>query len=91
MASPDSESDIFYINTRQKEDGNYSAYIGERNWELEIDEIEFTELRTFGFPKKYFKKISVPKDGESTIYMFDSFLMVSSENSDLLISQEISV
>lgn len=89
LATPDAESDIFYMNTVEK-DGKWYVSIGESTWDLNVSEIDWESQLTLAFPKKYFKSISI--NGEySTIYVFDNMLMVSTENSDMLISTEITV
>lgn len=89
LAAPDEEMDIFYLTTYSK-DGQYYASVGETNWNLTVSEIDFDEERTLAFPKKYFKTINI-ENGSSIIYIFDRFLMVESENSNLIISIEITV
>lgn len=88
LATTDIESDVFYLNTTEKE-GKYFVSIGESTWDLTISEIDFDKSITMSFPKKYFKSITI--DGDSSkIYIFDHMIMVSNTNSDMIISTEIS-
>jgi len=89
LALPDDEMDIFYMNTFEK-DGDYFVSIGETNWNLTLDQIDLKEERTLAFPKKYFKTINIDKENVK-VYVFDTFLLVSSDNSNLIISIEITV
>jgi len=87
LSSNDTVSDIFYMNTIEK-DGKFYVSLGESSWDLTLSEIEYEQSRTLAFPKKYFKSISV--DGDSSkVYVFDNMLMVETENSNMLISTEI--
>ena len=56
---------------------------------VEISTVSDPDSIEILFPKKYFKTINVDKEG-SKIYIFDRFLMISTENTDLLISTEVS-
>jgi len=89
LATPDVEMNIFYMNTYEK-DGEYFVSIGEGSWELTVAQTEYSTPRTLAFPKKYFKTIGMV-DGSAKIYVFDASLMVSTKESDLLISIEITV
>lgn len=89
LATTSKDVDVFYLNTFEK-DGRYYISIGESSWDLTISEIEFDEVKTISFPKKYFKSITMNGD-TSKIYVFDRFLMVKTDSSDLLISTEITV
>jgi hypothetical protein len=89
LATPDVEMNIFYMNTFEK-DGEFFVSIGEGAWELTVAETEYSTPRTLAFPKKYFKTIGMV-NGSAKIYVFDTSLMVSTPESDLLISIEITV
>jgi len=89
LSSPDSEMNIFYMTTYEK-DGEYFVSIGETAWELTVNSTDYSTARTLAFPKKYFKTIGMT-DGSAKIYVFDTSLMVSTPESDLLISIEITV
>lgn len=89
LATSDSMSDIFYMNTLEK-DGKWIVSIGESGWDLKVAEIEYEYQLTLAFPKKYFKSITMSED-HSLIYVFDNKLMITTDNSDMLISTEITV
>ena len=89
LASPDAEMNIFYMNTFERDGENFVS-IGENSWELTVAETEYSHPRTLAFPKKYFKTIGMI-DGSAKIYVFDTSLMVSTPESDLLISIEVTV
>jgi hypothetical protein len=89
LATADAENDVFYLNTTEKE-GKHYVSIGESSWDLTLSEIEYDRSITMSFPKKYFKCITISGDS-SKIYIFDNMLMVSTGDSDMLISTEISV
>ena len=89
LSASDAESDIFYMNTIEKE-GKYFVSIGESSWDLTLSEIDYEKTVTLAFPKKYFKSITFSGDS-SKVYVFDNMLMVSTINSDMLISTEITV
>jgi hypothetical protein len=88
LSTSDVENDVFYLNTTEKESKHYVS-IGESTWDLTLSEVDYDKTITMSFPKKYFKSITIPGDS-SKIYIFDNMLMVSTENSDMLISTEIS-
>jgi hypothetical protein len=89
LATPDTEMNICYMNTYEKDGENFVS-IGEGTWELTVAETDYKHPRTLAFPKKYFKTIGMT-DGSAKIYVFDRSLMVSTQESDLLISIEITV
>lgn len=89
LSTPDTIMDIFYINTYEK-DGEHFVSIGEGIWELTIAETDYKHPKTLAFPKKYFKTIGMT-DGSAKIYIFNNSLMVSTTESDLLISVEVTV
>lgn len=89
LATPDAEMNVFYMTTFEKDGENFVS-IGEGSWELTVSKIDYQQPRRLVFPKKYFKTIGMT-DGSARIYVFDTALMVSSSDSDLLISIEITV
>ena len=89
LATPDAEMNIFYMNTYEKDGENFVS-IGECVWELTVAATEYAHPRTLAFPKKYFKTIGMV-DGNAKIHVFDTSLMVSTPESDLLISIEVTV
>lgn len=90
LASPDAEMDIFYMNTAER-DGVFYVSLGENNWDLELDSVDVGDERSLAFPKKYFKSVIIDKGGSCKVKIYDTFLMVSTDNSDLLISMEVTV
>jgi hypothetical protein len=58
LATSDSEIDVFYMNTYEKDGKNYVS-LGESSWDLTLSEIDFKQEKTLAFPKKYFKTINV--------------------------------
>lgn len=89
LATPDTQMNIFYLNTFER-DGEHHVSIGEGSWDITVAKTDYTTPRTLAFPKKYFKTIGMV-DGNAKIYIFDTSLMVSTDDSDLLISIEITV
>jgi len=89
LASSDEISNIFYLNTH-KEDGVNNISIGEGVWDINVAETEFDKEIQLAFPKKYFKTISIV-DGFAKIYVFDTSILITTDNSNLLISIEISI
>lgn len=89
LSSADVISDVFYMNTTVEND-KYSVSMSESSWEIKLADIEFDDIQTLSFPKKFFKRITILNE-YVTVYVFDTFLMVSSNNSDYLISTEITV
>lgn len=87
LASSGKDVEVFYVNTFEK-DSKYYISIGESAWDLTISEIDYDESRTISFPKKYFKSITMNEFAK--VYVFDRFLLIKTEGSELLISTEIS-
>lgn len=88
LASTDAESDVFYLNTIEKE-GKYYVSIGESMWDLTLSEIDYEDSITISFPKKYFKSITI-ENNSAKIYVFDNMIMINNPSSDMLISTELS-
>jgi len=85
IASIDNENDILILSIIDK-----NLTIGEtNNWDLKICEIEHDDL-SITFPKKYFKSITFTED-ENNVYVFDTFLLIDNQNTNLLIALELSV
>jgi len=83
----DTENEIYFLNVR---DGAVS--LGENSWELKVDEGVETIDSTISFPKKYFNSINFDKDiDELTIWVFDMFILVIGENTNLMISIELTI
>jgi hypothetical protein len=84
MSSIDLENDMLYLNIADKK-----LSIGESTWSLELSKLDYDD-NTFSFPKKYFKTIQF-KHEESTIYVFDNFIFITGEDTNLMISVEFSI
>ena len=89
LASSDDICNIFYLNTFDRDDKNYVS-IGEGVWDITVSETDYKECISLAFPKKYFKTISI-SNGFAKIYVFDSSILITTDNSNLLISIEITV
>lgn len=84
ISAIDKDNDILTLNIT-----NGVLSIGESGWDLKICEIEHDDL-SITFPKKYFKSINFT-DSTIAIYVFDTFLLVDNQNTNLLIALELSV
>lgn len=89
LSLADVVSDVFFMSTIL-DNGKYHVSISESSWDLVLSEIEFDDEITLSFPKKFFKKITISGD-DVLVYVFDTHLMVSTGNTDYLISTEITV
>jgi len=67
---------------------NNSLSIGDNKWELKICDIDKPNINV-SFPKKYFNKLTF-KDN-SKLYLFENYILISDDNSDLMIVLETSV
>jgi len=83
MSTIETTNDILYINVN---DGKLS--IGENKWEINICDIDKPNL-SVSFPKKYFNTLSFKEN--SRIYLFENYILVSDDNSDLMIVLEMTV
>jgi len=79
------ENDILYININ-----NNRLSIGENRWDHNICDIEHDDL-TISFPKKYFKCINYEKEDKMKIYVTDTMLLIIGDDTNLLITVELSV
>jgi hypothetical protein len=86
MASivPDSENEILTLTINKN-----VLSIGESFWDLKICDLEHEDL-TITFPKKYFKSITFTDDNVD-VFIFDTFLLIDNQNTNLLIALELSV
>lgn len=89
LASSDEISNVFYLNTNII-DGINTVSIGEGVWDISVSETESTQEISLAFPKKYFKTINIV-NGFAKIYVFDNSILITTDNSNLLISIEIGV
>lgn len=79
------DNDILYLSIKDN-----SLSIGENRWDHNIVDIEYDD-ENITFPKKYFKCINYDVDNNMTIYVTDTFLMILGENTNLLVSIELSI
>lgn len=79
------ENDILYLNVKDNQ-----VTIGETRWEHNICGIEY-EDSIISFPKKYFKCINYDKENVMKIYVTETYLMIIGENTNLLISIELTI
>lgn len=85
IMSIDNENDILTLTIEEK-----SLLIGEGiNWNLKICDIDHDDL-SITFPKKYFKSINFTEENIN-IYVFDTFLLIDNQNTNLLVALELSV
>lgn len=63
--------------------------IGEYSWNLNVSETEWDDC-SITIPKKYYTCITFNKE-ENTIHVFDTFILIESGNSNLLVSIETSI
>ena len=83
--SIEKENDILYLNINDNK-----LSLGENRWDHNICNVEFEDT-TISFPKKYFKCINYDKENNMKIYVTDTFLLILGDNTNLLISIELSV
>jgi len=83
MSTIETTNDILYITITNKE-----LFIGENKWDLKICDIDKPNINV-SFPKKYFNTLTFKDD--SKIYLFENYILISDDNSDLMIVLEISV
>jgi len=83
MSTIETINDILYITVTNNE-----LFIGENKWELKICDIDKPNLNV-SFPKKYFNTLTFKEN--SKIYLFENYILISDDNSDLMIVLEMSV
>ena len=85
LMSIDNENDILTLIITENK-----LTIGEGiTWDLNICDIEHEDL-SITFPKKYFKSITFTEENIN-VYVFETFLLVDNQNTNLLIALELSV
>jgi hypothetical protein len=84
MMTIDNDNDILTLSI---DEGKMD--IGENNWNLNICNIEHDNL-AITFPKKYFKSITFTEDNID-VFVFDTFILVDNQNTNLLIALELTV
>jgi len=67
---------------------NNELFIGENKWELKICDIDKPNLNV-SFPKKYFNKLTFNEN--SILYLFENYILISDDNSELMIVLEMSI
>jgi hypothetical protein len=67
---------------------NNDVFIGDNKWDLKIDNINYDNI-IVSFPKKYFNSITF--DDDSIVYLFENYILVSDNISDLMIVLETTV
>lgn len=83
MSTIETTNDILYITIKNNE-----LFMGENKWELKICDIDKPNLNV-SFPKKYFNTLSFNEN--TRLYLFENYILVSDDNSDLMIVLETSV
>lgn len=89
LSSNDDVINIYYLNVYEKNE-KYFISIGEGSWDITVSETNYSNPSSLAFPKKYFKSINMVND-KVTIYVFQNMILAVTENSNLLISIEITV
>ncbi len=84
MMAIDLDNDILTLSINNKK-----LDIGENNWNLNICDIEHDDL-SITFPKKYFKSITFTEDNID-VFVFDTFILIDNQNTNLLIALELTV
>ena len=79
------DNDILYLNIN-----NNKLSIGENRWDHNICDLEHEDV-TISFPKKYFKCINYEKEEVMKIYVTETMLLIIGENTNLLITIELTV
>lgn len=81
----DKSNDIFYLNVLER-----VVSMGENKWNLKIDTLEDDEYEghSASFPKKYFNSINFTGEDSMKVHVFDEFLLVTSEFTNLMILVE---
>lgn len=90
LSSPDEVTNIFYLNVFDNGEDKYSVSVGEGPWDIVVAETDYRVASSTAFTKKYFKTINMV-NGSARVYLFDAMLLVVTENSNLLISNEVTV
>lgn len=83
MSNIDTTNDILYITINNNE-----LFIGENKWELKICDIDKPNL-SISFPKKYFKNLKFTDN--TKIYIYENYILISDDNTDLMIVLETTV
>jgi hypothetical protein len=68
---------------------NNTVIIGESDWTLDVDEIESPNDK-LSFPKKFFNTIKIAED-DIEVFCFNHFILVITEDTNLMITTELTV
>jgi len=79
------DNDVLYLNIKDNK-----ISIGETKWSLDLGDIDEVDS-IISFPKKYFNSINYTTETEMKIYVYDTFIMILGDNTNLLISTEFSI
>jgi len=83
MSTIENTNDILYITIN-----NGELSMGENKWELKICDMDKPNLNV-SFPKKYFNTLSFKEN--TKLHLFENYILISDDNSDLMIVLEMSV
>lgn len=83
MSTIETTNDILYINVN-----NGELFMGENKWEMKICDMDKPNL-SVSFPKKYFNTLAFKENIK--IYLFENYILISDNNSDLMIVLEMTV
>ena len=83
--SIEKENDILFLNIESNK-----LSIGENRWDHNICDLEYEDT-TISFPKKYFKCINYEKETEMQIFVTETTMIIVGDNTNLLITMELSV
>jgi len=89
LSSSEDVINIYYLNVYEKNEKFYIS-VGEGPWDITVAETEYNRPCSLAFPKKYFKSINLVNKTVK-IHVFDNMILAVTENSNLLISVEITV
>lgn len=84
-ASLEKTNDIYYLNIKNKK-----LYLGENRSTIYIDDVDYEDT-TISFPKKYFNTLNYEGSDTIKIWVFETFVLALSDNTNLLITTELSV
>jgi len=83
MSTIETTNDILYITIN-----NGELSMGENKWDLKICDLDKPNIHV-SFPKKYFNTLSFKEN--TKIYLFENYILVSDDNSDLMIVLEMTI
>jgi hypothetical protein len=83
MSQIENDNDIYTLTIKDNQ-----VYMGETRWNLLVGETEYQNDR-ITFPKKFFNTINFNESDETMIYVFSTYLLILSENTNLMITIEL--